>query len=130
MLPEARTLSREDYPDQAGWVDRLLRPLNSFMAQVATSFRKALVEGENYWLDSFSFDTAALVSSTFPLVRSIRGVRPRSCLLAYIKDETLGTSFASAPFITWELAGNSVKIINITGLGALTRYSITLEFKG
>lgn len=45
--PKAVSLSREDFPGQADWIDKLLRPLNAFTASVAVALDRRLTSTAN-----------------------------------------------------------------------------------
>lgn len=129
-LPEAKTLSREDFPDQSGWIDKLLRPLNSYISGSAYAFRNSLVLGENLQLTTVTIQTPGTVADAFPVYLDIQmRQRPRSCTIAYIEDKTNGNTFTTAVFPTWALSDSRVKIRHLTGLTTNNKYSVTFELK-
>lgn len=135
MSVEATRLAKEDFPQQSEWIDRLLRPLNSFMARVAIALNSAVQDGESLQYNTIVLNTGATVTDSFPLyVRVSMTKRPRSVLVAQIEDLTAGATFTTPVCPTWILADRDgsavVNIRHLTGLAINTQYRVTLEMKG
>jgi hypothetical protein len=129
--PKPTTLSREDYPEQAGWIDRLLRPLNAFMSEVSSTLSGRLTLGDNVMAQTevVRVDTPATVANAFPVYFAVKmSAKPRALVVARVEDLTTSSStFSSAVFATWEPTNdNRVKLSLVSGLSANTKYRFTL----
>lgn len=129
-------LRREDYSEVSEqWMDRLLRPLNTFGKQVQDALSRGLTFGEN----SRAFTKALTI--TYPLVAppdpkatrihndlAALGSKPIGVFLLSVLDvpATGPTSPVSAPNPAWSLSGDQVIIWDIAGLIAGHKYQITL----
>ena len=127
--PKATLLSREDFAEQAGWIDRLLRPLNSFMVSTAALFRSNSLEAlGDLRFHPWTFQTdGSAVTNSFPFIfeHALRG-KPRGVFIAQIENVTAGTTFTTAPMLTWDMASSGeVRVRHITGLSTSTKYRVT-----
>jgi hypothetical protein len=130
-LPESKTLVREDFPEQAGWIDKLLRPLNAFITSTASTFQAALLHGQNVQLEERTFATAPAVADAFPLRFAIKmRTRPRSLVVGRIENLTDGGTFSDAVFASWELTRDEVRVTHLTGLSDDKKYRVLFEVKG
>jgi hypothetical protein len=130
-LPESKTLVREDFPEQAGWIDKLLRPLNAFIASTASAFQGALLYGQNVQIEERTFATSPAVADAFPMRFAIKmRARPQSLVVGRIEDVTDGGTFPEAVFPSWELTRDEVRVTHLTGLSDAKKYRILFEVKG
>jgi hypothetical protein len=131
-LPEMRQLVLEDFPSESTWIEKLLRPLNSFMASVANTFKAALIHGQNVQVEQVTIQTdASAVANSFPLFFDIKmAVRPETVVVGFIKDETAEATFTTAVTPTWDLVGSRVRIRHLTGLAVSTKYTVRFRAEG
>lgn len=126
--PAPIKLSREDYPEQADWIDKLLWPLVRFGGEVSSVLAN-ITRGQNLvgQVEFVTFETGAAVEDSFPLYFGIKmKTRPVACWIGQIQDKTAeGTTFTTAVFPTWFLTGDKIKISHITGLSINTKYAVT-----
>ena len=128
--PKPQALSREDFPSQAEWIDRLLRPINSFFSQTSAFLGGDLVSQGRVRLAEDTFTTAAVVTDSFPRFFAVPS-QPKSVTIGQIEDITNGAVFADAVFPTWTPSNDGrqfqVKVAHLSGLGALTKYRVVYE---
>ena len=133
--PKASTLSREDFPEQAQWIDKLLRPLNAFMASTESAFPAGLTAngaqmGVVCFPASVTFTTSGTVTDSFPFYFSTPA-KARSVEVAQIENLSTGDTFTGAVFPTWEASSESggyrVKVRHLTGLTTSTQYRVTFK---
>jgi hypothetical protein len=130
-LPESKTLVREDFPEQAGWIDKLLRPLNAFITSTASTFQGALLHGQNVQLEERTFATTPAVVDAFPMRFALKmRARPRSLVVGRIENLTDGGTFSDAVFASWELTRDEVRVTHLTGLSDDKKYRVLFEVKG
>ncbi len=127
--PKPTVLSKEDYPSEAEWIDRLLAPLNSFMTSTVTALTKGLTIDENLQaqIQELTFTTTNPVTDGFPLYFSVKsGGRPRTVTVGFCEDvASPTTAFTTAVFPTWSFTPDGrVKISYISGLTVSTKYRI------
>lgn len=132
--PSATNLSREDFPAQASWIDRLLRPLNQFMVEVSKLFQFNTLEalGDLRFAELVITTDASAVTNSFP-IKLAHGLRrkPRGVFIAGLENVTAGSTFTTAPQLTWDLVSSSeVRIRHITGLTTSTKYRVVFLLLG
>lgn len=127
-VPKSITLAREDFPEQAGWIDRLLRPLNGFISQVASGLaRLSLEQNVTAQIQMVRVDTPGAVTDAFPVYFSTK-FKPRLLLVSRAENLTTeGATFTTAVFPSWSPTNDGrVKVSHITGLSTNTKYRFTL----
>jgi hypothetical protein len=131
-LPELRQLILEDFPSEAAWIEKLLRPLNGFMASVANAFKATLMHGQNVQTEQVTIQTdASAVANSFPLFFEVKmAVRPQTVVVGFIKDETAESTFTTAVTPTWDLVGSRVRIRHLTGLTTSKKYTVRFRAEG
>ncbi len=131
--PSNQTLSREDFAEQAGWIDRLLRPLNTFIGQTSAFLGQSLeLQGHVLYFEDV-FTTEATVANSWPRYFTVPKT-PRSVSVAQAEDVTGGVAFAASVFPTWSAANldgqTKVKISSVAGLPTgSNKYRIRYEVK-
>lgn len=125
--PENGRLSREDFPGQADWIDKLLTPIGSFFLSTTAAFRR-LTRFENFdsQVEEFVLTTPGTVAEAFPYKFEVKMAR-RPSLLWVASIENLTTeaaTFTTAVFPSWQLTGSQVKINHLTGLAVSTKYRV------
>lgn len=128
--PKPQALSREDFPSQADWIDRLLRPINSFITQTSAFLGGDLVAQGRVFVAEDTFTTAATVSDSFPRYFAVPGA-PKTVKIGGIEDVAAGGIFTDAVFPTWIPSNDGkqfkVRVNYLSGLAALTKYRVTYE---
>lgn len=135
--PTYKTLQREDFPGQEGWIETLLKPLNSSMTALATALTKGLTLEENIDAEIVEREFTYTGSSTFPMYLPINIKHtPRAVTVVYAFNRTSAESppaFSTAIFVSWDIAmvngKNSIRIGNITGLTATTDYRMRFKIE-
>jgi hypothetical protein len=97
--PTAGTLTRESMPEAPGWVEKLLKVLNPFFAQVRTALAKGLTVRENLdaeWL------TVTLTAPTLPDALPVSLRRTAHAVLLGRVQTLEGSAPTAAPAILWE----------------------------
>jgi len=130
--PKVQNLNREDFPEQASWIDSLLRPLNSFMTSTAAAFANvSRADNMQSQVEEFVFTTTG--SAGLPgdalFISVKKRFKPTILLVGSMENLTTPTaSFPTAVFPTWEVSndvsGMRVKIRALSGLSADTKYRI------
>jgi hypothetical protein len=137
----ALLLKREDYGEvKDAWMDRLLRPLNTFGKQVQDALNKGLTFGDN----SLAFVKTITAVYPFPGVGAQGQVKMRNDLpsgkplgVLTISAQDLGPSGAptppapvSAPNPAWSISGDQIYVTDVAGLTSGHKYQITFLVVG
>lgn len=111
-------------PADAAWFSDGLLELNSFISSVTYAMTKQLTRADNFrsMLKSFDIDTT---NPTFPLdFDCTLGGTPTEIRVAQV---TKNAPTGAVTVAYWELLeGAKIRVHNITGLAANTKYTITL----
>ncbi len=127
--PKSFAFSKEDFPEQAGWIDRLLRPLNGFIGSTAAALNRGLTLDENIQgqIQELIITTVDPVTDSFPAYFSVKSAnKPRIVILgaAEAMDDAQHI-FSSPPVCTWGFASDGqVRISHVTGLSPGIRYKL------
>lgn len=130
--PTLGPLTLEAMPGAPGWLEKLLKPLNPFVAAVRGALTKGLTPGDNMdaaWLE------VTLTAPTLPeaIPTKTRGAA-HGVFLARVRTLE-GSAPSAAPAILWEAAtrpeagGGHTPCIRLTAVSGLTsgsRYSLRL----
>jgi hypothetical protein len=112
-------------PADAQWFSDGLLELNSFISSVTYALTKQLSRADNFrsMLKTLTIDTSN--TNTFPLdFDCTLGATPEEIRVAQVKQNP-PTGPVTVAY--WELlSGNKIRIHNITGLAASTKYTINL----
>lgn len=117
-------------PNASEELQNAVAQLNRFMNTVTTGLDKQLTRAENIRSQKkiLDFTTGASVGTSFPMrFTNELPVRPERISLGQ-SVALNGGSFAGAVDVSqWDMAdGTTIRLNNITGLSANTRYQITL----
>lgn len=136
--PSLRSISRESIGDIPDWAERLLKPLNVFMGEVADGLWRGLSVSENLaqeWVDVTIQEGAALPG---PLaLRGLRGREPRGISIERVRLLS-GSTPSGGLALDWEPTslvdanGQRVPAMVIRGLYGLytgSRVALTLLVK-
>lgn len=124
-------LKREDYKEVSDqWMDKLLRPLNTFGKQVQDALNKGLTFGEN----SQAFvKTITFTDPGFPIKfrNELNGGRPIGVLLLSAIDVTSGSgSPVSLGQPAWSISSDQVQISDMSGIVSAHKYRVTFLVLG
>ena len=126
-IPPIQRLSSEEFKEQAGWIEKLLAPINTYMERTTAALDRALTIGEN---SSGAVLTVEL-DGTFPvrIVWPGRG-RPNSVLVGNtVRSNGTAFTLAAAVQVQWELnQSGQLQINSVVGITptAATKYKLTL----
>lgn len=133
-LNDLKRLVVEDFEqDDRALVQKLAFALNPFLEQISTIFNKNIdFDNLNRELLTVTVDLDMNGNpKTQTVVKSNLKTRVRG--LTCVRAENLtndGTYPTSAVFVTFSTSGNLITILNVTGIPANKRYSLTLESIG
>lgn len=124
-----KRLSREDFKDAPGWIDRLLQWLNQFVEFVSLAFSKGITFDENIQSQIKSFEItagAAAANNTIQFLSTMR-VAPRGVIPMRV-TERAGNYVVIGAAITmeWRHENGTIYIMSITGLTAGKIYDCTV----
>lgn len=134
-------LKREDYSEvKDAWMDRLLRPLNSFGRQVQDALSNGLTFGQN----SLAFVKTITAVYPFPGIGSQGQVKFHNDLpsgkpigVMTIAAHDLGPSGAptaaapvAAPNPAWSTSGDQIYVTDVSGLTSGHKYQLTFLVVG
>ena len=132
--PQTKSVSREEFPEQAGWIDPLLRAINSLSEAIKGVAAAINAQGGAATLD---LDVPATYTSAFPkLVSSPLAVKATHVYATAVSKRSdvsgTATSETRAVFVEWENSAAAtgklqLKIKNVSGLEVSTNYRITLR---
>jgi hypothetical protein len=129
ILPPIKKLQAEDFPDQKGWIAKMLRPLNQFMETVYVAMNRGLTASEN--LDAQVATVQVIegrVSATAPVVVPVTTTgRPRGVTVTSIEDLD-GKTVTATPGVLWSYYPDQkqIKITQVFGITNGGRYMLTL----
>src|SRR5262245_48257523 len=132
--PETKFLTKEDFPDQAEWIEPLLRAFNSQASALSSGF--AQLNGQEAVL-SVDLDVPSTYGQAFPkVVATGLSTQARA---AYVvgawkrtsRDDTISTSTVGV-FLEWENTTQTdgkqaLRIKNISGLTTSVNYRIAIK---
>lgn len=127
--PKFVPLAKEDFAEQAAWIERLLRPINSFATATVAALSKGLTLDDNVQaqIQELAFTTADPIEETFPKFFSVKTAqRPRTVTIGSVENlDDPKAVFSSAVFATWTFASDGqVRIGHVTGLATNTKYRL------
>lgn len=122
-------LSREEFKDAPGWIDRLLGWLNQFLEQVSFSLNGNLTLGQNVQAQVKAFDLvagAAAADNTLTFTTTLK-VAPRLLLVGNVTQRSGNyVPITSAVSVFWRYESGVVYITSITGLTAGQTYDFVV----
>ena len=129
MIPKRRSMRKEDFPGQEGWIEPLLRMIGDFNAQTVSAMTSGLTFGEN--MNASLITLGVGPSPTYPVTyqhKLAKGTKAVGVWCVAAKDITAGTNspvFVSTR-VAWKPDGDTVQIVDLPDLTAANRYEITL----
>ena len=132
-LPALKRLSKEDFPQQAEWIDQLLQPLNQFFESIHSAMDKQLSFSENLNAEVKTFELRTPSSGPFQAlrVRHSLKVRPIGVLVLGATDLGAPNATIGALSVDWEnAADNQISLRSVGGLANAKSYSLTLLIIG
>jgi hypothetical protein len=129
-IPPIRRISTEDFKEQAGWIENLLGPINSYFEQTTTALNRGLTINDNFAGEIRD----VTIDGTYPLKLAwLLSARPRAVLVGAIA-RTTGASFTQGSALQVQWSFNQSGQLQIDGVvGSLTpapsaaaKYRITL----
>ncbi len=132
--PGIKSLSREDFPEQADWIDPLLRSVNGTADAVAGTVATLNAQSATAFVD---LDIPGTYADAFP--KLIANPLPGKAVHVYAtgvikRTDPSGTATAQtrAVFVEWENSATGegtrqLKIKNVAGLEVSTNYRVTLK---
>lgn len=136
LAPKMRTVPAEVYEEAPEWFGRFIGKLNEFLRDVNTALDRGITRSENMQgaLVTVRVETDASVADNvkpFPLFLPVsfpNAVQSVKVVAAKVLSSDI--PFATAPFPTWDRAGDGrVRIRFMTGLAANSSYSFTFELE-
>lgn len=136
MIPEPSTksLSREDFPGQADWIEPLLRAVNAMTDGMASIVKAINAQGGTAYMD---LDIPGTYENAFPkLIANPLGAKATHVYATAVVKRTAPSDRVMAEtralFVEWENSATSdgarqLKIKMVSGLSASTNYRITLK---
>lgn len=129
LLPPTKRLVPEDYPTQMSWIEQLLQPLNQFLESTVAALNRGLTLNQNLDAQVLDITVTTTAGSAAPvtLVPVTTKSRPTAVLIGNCRYAS-GNGTTAAVFPLWEYlpASRQIKINTIYGLGASTKYTLTL----
>lgn len=132
-LPEYKRLTAEDYPEQVGWIGKLLVPVNRFMLAVYQAFNKQLTINEN--LQGQVKTNLAVTGGSFPvkfrysLFDRLGATAPQPAAVIVgkvVENKSNPAVITSAVTLDWSYDSGTITINNMTGLTAGQAYLVNL----
>jgi hypothetical protein len=129
-LPPIRRISTEDFPEQAGWIEKLTSPVNEYMERTTTALNRSLTINENFAGEMRDIT----VDGTYPIKLAWNlSARPRAVIVGGIA-RTNGGSYTLTDAVQVKWSFNQAGQLQIDGLAgtldpapaAATKYYITL----
>ncbi len=141
-IPPIRRISTEDFKEQAGWIEKLLAPINSYMEQTTSALNRGLTIGDNFAGELRDVD----VDGTYPLKLSwTLAARPRAVLVGNVQrtngaavdleqeidteDSSTSVILSIPVFVQWSFnQAGQLQIDNVVGVTptAAAKYKLTL----
>lgn len=122
-------LSREEFKDAPGWIDRLLGWLNQLLEQLAFALNRQLTFEQNIQSQTKEFSLvagAAAVNNTLSFACTMK-VAPRMLLKGRVSLRSGNyTPIGAAVDIEWRFDAGQVIITSITGLTAGLTYDFVV----
>lgn len=128
-LPSIKNLIIEDFPDQRGWIQKLIYPINSFMELVFLNLNKGLTFNEN--MLAFTKEVPFIGGSTASF-KNLMKARPIGLWIVDARQaDDYNAILSSALYADWAYnQNNEIVINNISGLTSGKKYSITFAVIG
>lgn len=122
--PQQFTL--EGFPEQRGWIGKLLSPLNQLTGDIVRAFKNQLSIEDNLYQEIKEIKWVNN-SGEFPIRFTPKfKASPKMILTGYIYNNTDSVYSSSAPHVVWSYNGEQVLISNISGLTSGKTYTIRL----
>jgi hypothetical protein len=122
-------LSREEFKDAPGWIDRLLGWLNQFLEQVAFALNGNLTFGQNVQAQVKAFDLvagAAPANNTLTFTTTLK-VFPKLLLVGSVVQRSGNyVPITAAVSVFWRYDNGVVYVTSITGLTAGLTYDFVV----
>lgn len=129
-LPVLKTLRVEDFPDQKGWIEKLVYSINSFLDTVVLAFNRGLTFSDNF---NASVKTLEIIGGIVP-VDILHGLRNApigvQIFQVYEKADIIVTIGTAVTLEWYNVDATQVRIKNITGLTSGTKYIIKILIIG
>ncbi len=126
-IPPIRRISLEDLKEQAGWIDKIVAPVNSYFEQTTSALNRALTINENFAGEVRD----VTLDGTYPLKLSWGlNVKPRAVLVGQV-ERVDGTAYTLATAIQIQWSFNQTGQLQIDGIVGITptgaaKYRVTL----
>lgn len=130
-LPTIKQVTREDLREAPDWIERLLNPLNQFMASVYQALNGALTFGTNIrgsvrelrFNTSATYDTGDFTPLEFPT--GLGGVKAIGCLILQLNESASAeTVLTGASVANWTERNGRIAVKYISGLANSTKYTV------
>jgi len=129
-LNDIKRLTTDDFPrDQAQLISKLAFALNPFLEQIGTMFNKN-IDFDNLNQEvinvTIELDASGVPKTLTDIKSNLRTkVRGLHCIRA-TNLENDGTFPSGAPFVSYTVLGDLIRILHVTGIPANKRYTLTL----
>lgn len=132
LIPSITTIRTEDFPEQKGWISRLLLPINQFLLSVTTAINGNITFGDNIPCQTQTLAFVYGAATDFPKTFAYRIVNKPVELRVCAATEN---GVAVAIGINWSFSNGNVSIsdffkISSAGVSELTvgaSYNIVLR---
>lgn len=129
-IPPLQRISTEDFPEQAGWIERLAQPINSAFERITAAMNKGLTINDNM---AGSIMTVEL-NGTWPVkIAWTQPQRPISVLVGNVyRSDGASFTLSAATQVQWQFnQSGQLQLDGITGITptSTTKYKIVLECK-
>lgn len=117
-LPPVKRLVREEFPDQKGWIGKLLDPINRTIEFLSGAFNKGIDFDNNIACIKKEIEFLNDVNA-FPITfQNTLRTKPWGVFIGYAEDVTTGAVISLGNSPSWEL--NAKAEIQINGISGLT----------
>lgn len=118
-LPRFKSLTREDFPNQESWIERLIFPINQFFQNINTLSKNNISLKDN--INCQIKEVNVVEGNEYTIAVDIKPD------MVIVGDISPTDTLTAAPYVIWEYIGNyQIKITSIFGLDTDQEYTIKL----
>lgn len=128
QVPSLKKLLAEDFKEQAGWIGKLIAPINDFFSRTVSALNNDLTFSENLRAQIQIIDFNNSATGAYPVKFKTKfSIKPIGLWIVNVQEIAANPGvITSAVWADWSFKDGQISINNFSGLTVGKRYNVTL----